>query len=142
MTTTRQLSVFLENKAGRLQEMLEILGNEKINLTAMTIADTMEYGIVRLIVSDPDKGFKLLKAHGYSVNLTDVISLSVSHEPGSLATLLKQFSDEKLSIEYMYAFCLGEKAIIVLRTDNYSKAFEIIQQNNFPIIGEEEIRNL
>jgi len=142
MPTTRQLSVFLENKAGRLKEMLEILGKENINLTALTIADTTEYGIVRLIVSDPEKGQKLLKSHGYSVNLTEVISLSVSHEPGSLAMTLKQFSEEKLSIEYMYAFCLGEKAIIVLRTDNRSKAFEIIERNNFTIIGEDEIRNL
>ena len=142
MTTTRQLSVFLENKAGRLQEMLEILGKENINLTALTIADTTEYGIVRLIVSDPEKGQKLLKSHGYSVNLTEVISLSVSHEPGSLATMLRKFSEENLSIEYMYAFCLGEKAIIVLRTDNRSKAFEIIERNNFTLIGEDEIKNL
>ena len=142
MTTTRQLSVFLENKAGRLQEMLDILGKENINLTALTIADTTEYGIVRLIVSDPENGHKLLKSHGYSVNLTEVISLLVSHEPGSLATMLRKFSEENLSIEYMYSFCLGKKAIIVLRTDNRAKAFEIIEQNHLPIIGEDEIKNL
>jgi len=142
MTTTRQLSVFLENKSGRLQELLEVLGNEKINITALTIADTTEYGIVRLIVSDPDYGCKLLKAHGFSVSLTEVLSLSVSHEPGSLAKMLKSFSDAKLSIEYMYAFSLGEKAIIVLRTDNRLKAFEIIEQNNFTLISEDEIKNI
>ena len=142
MKTTRQLSVFLENKSGRLQEMLEVLGSEKINITALTIADTTEYGIVRLIVSDPDSGCKLLKMSGFSVNLTDVLSLSVSHEPGSLAQMLKKFSEEKLSIEYMYAFSLGEKAIIVLRTDNHPKAFEIIERNNFTLIGENEIKNL
>ena len=142
MKTTRQLSVFLENKSGRLQEMLEVLGNEKINITALTIADTTEYGIVRLIVSDPDKGCTLLKANGFSVSLTEVLSLSVSHEPGSLAVMLKEFSDERLSIEYMYAFSLGEKAIIVLRTDNCLKAFEIIERNNFTLIGEDEIKNL
>ena len=142
MKTTRQLSVFLENKSGRLQELLGVLGSEKINITALTIADTTEYGIVRLLVSDPDNGCKLLKANGFSVNLTDVLSLSVSHEPGSLAKMLKSFSDENLSIEYMYAFSLGEKAIIVLRTDNRSKAFEIIEQNNFALISEDEIKNL
>ena len=142
MTTTRQLSVFLENKAGRLQEVLEVLGSQNINITALTIADTTEYGIVRLIVSDPENGHKLLKSRGYSVNLTEVISLLISHEPGTLASMLKKFSDENLSIEYMYAFCLGEKAIIVLRTENPSKAFEVIERNNFAIIGEDEIRKL
>ena len=140
--TIRQLSIFLENKAGRLQEVLEVLSSESINITALTIADTSEYGIVRLLVSDPESGFKLLKSRGYRVNLTEVISLSVSHEPGSLATMLKKFSDENLSIEYMYAFCLGDKAVIVLRTDNHAKAFEVIEQNNFSIINENEIKNL
>jgi hypothetical protein len=142
MMTIRQLSIFLENKAGRLQEVLEVLSKESINITALTIADTSEYGIVRLLVSDPEGGFKLLKSCGYRVNLTEVISLSVSHEPGSLATMLKQFSDENLSIEYMYAFCLGDKAVIVMRTDNHAKAFEVIEQNNFSIINENEIKNL
>ena len=142
MTTTRQLSIFLENKTGRLQEVLEVLGSEKINITALTVADTSEYGILRLIVSDPENGYKLLKARGFSVNLTDVFSLSVSHQPGSLATMLRKFSEEKLSIEYMYAFSLGEKAVIVLRTDNRPKAFEIIERNHFVLISEDEIKNL
>jgi len=142
MTTIRQLSVFLENKAGRLQEVLEALNNASINITALTIADTWEYGIVRLLVCDPEKAFDTLKTNGFSVSLTDVISLSVSHEAGSLSKLLKKFSDEKLSIEYMYAFSLGEKAIIVLRTENLTKAFEIIEVNNYPIISENEVGKL
>ena len=142
MTTIRQLSIFLENKSGRLQEALEVLGNNNINITALTIADTSEYGIIRLLVSDPEEGHKLLKKHGFSVSLTDVFSLSVSHEAGSLSKALKKFAEEKLSIEYMYAFSLGEKALIVLRTDNHAKAFEIIERNNFTLIGEDEIKNL
>ena len=142
MKTIRQLSVFLENKAGRLNEMLEILSSKSINITALTIADTSEYGIIRLLVSDPEDACALLKTNDFSVSLTDVISLSVSHEAGSLSKLLKKFSDEQLSIEYMYAFSLGEKALIVMRTDNLSKAFEIIEHNNFVIISEEEVRNL
>jgi len=142
MMTIRQLSIFLENKSGRLHEVLEALGNEKINITALTIADTSEYGIIRLLVSEPEKGCNLLKTLGFSVNLTEVISLSVSHEAGSLCKVLKKFSDEKLSIEYMYAFSLGEKAIIVLRTDDQPKAFEIIEHNNFTLISEDEIKNI
>ncbi len=142
MTTIRQLSIFLENKSGRLTEVLETLGNEKINITALTIADTSEYGILRLIVSDPENGYKLLKERGFSVNLTDVISLAVSPEAGSYAAILKKFSEEKLSIEYMYAFCLGQKSVIVLRTDNRPKAFDIITRNKFSLISEDNIKNL
>jgi hypothetical protein len=142
MNTIRQLSIFLENKSGRLQEVLDVLGNENINIVALTIADTSEYGILRLIVTDPENGYKLLKARGFSVNLTDVLSLSVSHKAGSLSKVLKKFSEENLSVEYMYAFSLGEKAMIVLRTDNRGKAFEIVEQNNFAVISEDEIKNL
>ena len=142
MTTIRQLSVFLENKSGRLQEVLDILGSENINITALTIADTTEYGILRLIVNDPENAYKQLKVRGFSVNLTEVLSLSVSHEVGSLSKILEKLSEKNLSIEYMYAFCLGNKAVIVLRTDDCAKAFEIVRQNCFTIINEEEIRKL
>lgn len=118
------------------------MANEKINITALTIADTSEYGILRLIVSDPENGYKLLKSRGFSVNLTDVISLSVTSTPGSLAQILKKFSEENLSIEYMYAFSLGERAVVVLRTDNRPKAFEIIERNHFTLISEDEIKKL
>ena len=141
MTTIRQLSIFLENKSGRLHEALEALRNGNINITALTIADTSAYGIIRLLVSDPEKGFKLLKALGYSVSLTEVISLSVSHVAGALCEVLKKFSEEMLSIEYMYAFSLGEKAIIVFRIDDQAKAFDIIARNNFTLISEDEIKN-
>ena len=142
MITIKQLSVFLENKSGRLHEVLEALGAENINLTALTVADTQEYGILRLLVSDPEKACLLLKSKGFRVSLTDVISLSVSHRAGSLAKTLKEFSAENLSIEYIYAFSLGEKAIVVLRTENHDKAFEIIKQNNFTLISQEEIKNI
>jgi hypothetical protein len=83
-----------------------------------------------------------LKARGFSVNLTDVLSLSVSHEAGSLSKVLKKFSDENMSIEYMYAFSIGDKAMIVLRTDDRTKAFEIVEKNSFIIIDEEAIRKM
>ena len=142
MTIIRQLSVFLENKSGRLQDVLDVLGDENININALSIADTSEYGILRLIVNDPENGYKHLKARGFSVSLTDVLALSVSHKAGSLSKVLKKFSEAELSIEYMYAFSLGDKAIIVLRTDDRAKAFEIVEQNNFTVIGEDEIKNL
>ena len=141
-TTIKQLSVFLENKSGRLHEVLEALSNANINLTALTVADTQEYGILRLLVSEPEKACQLLKTKNFKVNLTDVISLSISHRAGSLSEILKKISAANLSIEYIYAFSLGEKAIVVLRTENHQKAFEIIERNNFTLISQDEIKNI
>jgi hypothetical protein len=140
--TIRQLSIFLENKSGRLTEVLETLGNEKINITALSIADTSEYGILRLIVSDPTKAHQLLKKKSFSVNLNEVISLWVSPEAGSYAKVLKCFSEDGLSIEYMYAFCLGDKSVLVLRTDNRPKAFETIKKYDLKVIREADLKHL
>jgi hypothetical protein len=135
----KQLSIFLENKSGRLTEVLETLGQEKINIAAMSIADTSEYGILRLIVSDPMESLKLLKAKEFSVNLTDVIGIEVPKEAGSFANALKYFSEENISIEYMYAFAFHDKGIIVMRTDDRQKAFKIIEKRNLKLVKQEDI---
>ena len=135
----KQLSIFLENKSGRLTEVLETLGQEKINIAAMSIADTSEYGILRIIVSDPMESLKLLKAKEFSVNLTDVIGIEVPKEAGSFANALKYFSEENISIEYMYAFAFHDKGIIVMRTDDRQKAFKIIEKRNLKLVTQEDI---
>ncbi len=132
--TIKQVSVFLENKSGRLTEVLETLGQEKINITALTIADTSEYGILRLIVSDPEKAKNLLREKGFSVNLTEVLSISTPIEAGSFAKALRIFSDENISIEYMYAFSLEKKAMIVLRTDDTDQAIAAIQKHKMDLV--------
>lgn len=132
--TIKQLSVFLENKSGRLTEVLETLGQKKINITALTIADTSEYGILRLIVSDPEKAKNLLREKGFSVNLTDVLSISTPIEAGSFAKALRIFSDENISIEYMYAFSLEKKAMIVLRTEDTDQAIAAIQKHKMDLV--------
>jgi hypothetical protein len=135
----KQLSIFLENKSGRLTEVLETLGQEKINIAAMSIADTSEYGILRLIVSDPVESLKLLKAKEFSVNLTDVIGIETPKEAGSFATALKNFSEESISIEYMYAFAFHDKGVIVMRTDDRQKAFKIIEKKGLKLVTQEDI---
>lgn len=135
----KQLSIFLENKSGRLTEVLETLGKEKIRIAAMSIADTSEYGILRLIVSDPDESIKLLKEKDFSVNLTDVIGLETPIEAGSFAQALKVFSGESISIEYMYAFAYHDKGIIVMRTDDRQKAFKVIEKNALKVITLKDI---
>jgi hypothetical protein len=137
--TIKQLSIFLENKSGRLTEVLETLGKEKINVTALTIADTSEYGILRMIVSNPDKAHKLLKEKGFSVNLADVLSIATPIEAGSFAKVLRIFSDENISIEYMYAFAYHEKGVIVMRTDDRQKAFKVIEKKKMKIVSLEDI---
>jgi hypothetical protein len=135
----KQLSIFLENKSGRLTEVLETLGQENINIAALSIADTSEYGILRLIVSDPLESLKLLKAKDFSVNLTDVIGIETPIEAGSFARALKFFSEESVSIEYMYAFSYHDKGIIVMRTDDREKAFKIVEKKGLKMVKQEDI---
>ncbi|HOK51978.1 MAG: ACT domain-containing protein [Bacteroidales bacterium] len=135
----KQLSIFLENKSGRLNEVLDVLGEKKINIAALSVADTSEYGILRLIVSDPVEAVNLLKNKNFSVNLTDVIGLETPPEAGSLAKILKPFAEANISIEYMYAFTMKDKGIVVMRTSNRQLAFKIIEEKKLKIITLEEI---
>ena len=137
--TIKQLSIFLENKSGRLTDLLDSLGKEKINITAVTIADTSEYGIARLIVSDPEKAYKLLKDQGFSVHLTDVLSIATPIEAGSFARAFRIFSGEGISIEYMYGFSLGNRAMIVFRAEDNQKALEAIQKHKLELIRESDL---
>jgi len=135
----KQLSIFLENKSGRLAEISERLANEAINISAFSIADTSDYGILRLIVNNPDKAYKILKENGVSVSLTEVIGIIVPHQPGGLAKALKIFSEENISIEYMYAFAMGEKASVIIRTDNIQNAINVLQKHKMELIRASEI---
>lgn len=137
--TIRQLSIFLENKSGRLFEALDSLAKEKINILALTVADTSEYGILRLIVSNPEQGQKCLKARGFSVNLTEVMSVYTSNKPDSLATTLKLFSDDNISIEYMYAFQFHDKGVIVFRTDDRQKALKVVEKSKMELVKQEDL---
>jgi hypothetical protein len=137
----KQLSIFLENKSGRLTEVLQTLGEEKINITALTIADTSEYGILRLVVSEPEKALKVLKERQFSANLTDVLSIATPSEAGSFAMALKLLSDEGISIEYMYAFSMGSKAAIVMRTENIPATIEVMQKHKVELLNASKLYN-
>ncbi len=138
----KQLSIFLENKSGRLAEVLGVLGDSNIAIKALTIADTSEYGILRLIVSDDAKALETLRSQGFSVNLTDVISIAAPNEAGSFARILKIMAEYKISVEYMYAFSFGNKAAIIMRPENTKRAIEVMQENNIDIITSTELRDL
>lgn len=121
--TIQQLSVFLENREGRLDEVLSVLAGNDVNIVALSLADTTEYGMLRMIVSDPNKGKAVLKENGITAMLTDVIALRVPHETGSLSRAMHQIVDGDVNIEYMYAFANGEDASAVLKCDDPAACF-------------------
>jgi len=126
----KQVSVFLENKSGRLSEVTGILGNAGINISAFTIADTSDFGILRLIVSDPDKAKEILKQNNFSAQTTEVLLAKTSNEPGSLTRLLKTINEGGSFIEYMYAFSMeNDTAVIVIRPTDIQKCMNILKNN-------------
>lgn len=138
----KQLSIFLENKSGRLAEVLRVLGEAGIAIKALTIADTSEYGILRLIVSNDATALEALRAHGFSVNLTDVISVATPSEAGSFAHILKIMAEHQISMEYMYAFSFGNKAAIVMRPDNIARTIEVMKGKGIDLITGNELREM
>ena len=134
-----QLSVFLENKSGRLTEVLEVLGKENISITALSIADTSEFGILRLIVPDPEKAKALLKEHLFSVNISEVISVSAPNEAKYYAKVLRILSDLEISVEYTYAFSNGSRAIIILRCSNNDQAIKALKDHEMELLNASEL---
>lgn len=139
----KQLSVFLENKTGRLNEVSRLLGEAVINMTAFSIADTSEFGILRLIVSEPDKALSILKSAGFSVNLTDVICINCPNVPGALAKALNILSSEEVFIEYLYAFSLDKhSANIVLKPANIERCIQVLQKHQLELVKASDLYKL
>jgi len=133
----KQITVFIENKPGRLAEVTRCLADEGINLHALSIADTTDFGILRLIVSDPDRTVAVLKEKGFMVQTTDVIAVAMGHNPGSLHKILRELETLDISIEYMYAFTSrmnDYEAIVILRLDNQDAALDKLKGGNIRIL--------
>ncbi len=134
----KQVSVFLENKSGRLNEVTRILGDAGLNMSAFTIADTSDFGILRLIVSDPDRAKEILKKNKFAVQTTEVILVKTPNVPGGLARMLNILNAENVFIEYMYAFSNSEDtAVIVLRPTDLQKCFDILQNHRGDFLVQE-----
>lgn len=138
----KQLSIFLENKSGRLTEVTEILANEGINLSALSIAENADFGILRGIVSDPDKAYKALKAHHLAVSITDVIGINCPNIPGSLARVLRFMSNEGVFIEYMYSFANGETANVIIRPNDMEKCIKVLTDKKVELLAASELYRL
>ncbi|MBQ7718097.1 MAG: acetolactate synthase [Clostridia bacterium] len=128
----KQISVFLENKAGKLAEFTKVLADNNIDLQALLIAETQDYGILRIIVDNPDEATEIIKKSGFAYKVTEALAITVPDEPGSLTKILASLADEGISIKYSYAFYSREhgKANIVLRVDDNEKASEILEKLN------------
>ncbi len=141
MYTLRQLSVFLENKPGRLCAALDALAKESVNISALTLADTANYGILRLIVDDPDRAGEILSASGVVVRISHVLAVSMSDEAGSASNILHLLSGAGLNIEYMYV-CVGRvsgKPIMILRTDDYEKGAVLLEKAGYVGVDSAEL---
>ena len=140
--TVNQLSVFIENKSGTLLKVLEVLKEKRIQLVALTIADTAEYGICRILCSEPSRAYQVLREAGVAVSMCEVLAVVTDDVPGGAADAVSLFAREGISIAYLYSLMMGGKAIMVFRTDNAEKAEEVIRRGGLRCIGEKELESL
>lgn len=131
----KQLSIFLENKTGRLADFTEVLSAAGINISALSIADTESYGVIRAIVDKPDDAFLALKENGMSAHFTDVLSIAIPDEPGSLSKILKYLSDEGINVSYMYGYSRGNVAYMIIKADNPQKAASILTSKGIQAVS-------
>ena len=132
--TIRQISVFLENKTGRINEVTKILGTNGINMKAFSMAETADFGILRLIVSEVEKAVEVLRDASFAVMLTDVVCISCPHVAGSLSEILEQLAANNIFIEYMYAFAEGDKANVVIRPNDIDNCVSILKGSDCNIL--------
>jgi hypothetical protein len=139
-----QISVFLENRKGRLSDVCSLLGSNGVNIRALTIAETESFGVLRIVVDKSDSAIKLLRENQFVANFTDVVAIEVPDQPGGLASVLKVFADNDVNIEYMYGFVekFSDKALLVMRFEDTDFAQQILAKHNVPVVTEKEIEGL
>ena len=140
----KQLSIFVENKEGRLAEITQILAENEVDIRALSLADTTDVGILRIIVNNPDVAVKALRDKGMTVSLTNVIAIGIADKPGGFAQAVKVLSGADISIEYLYAFVSrsGSTAYVILRVENNEKAIEVLKNAGFTILTQSDIYDL
>ena len=133
--TIRQISVFLENKSGRINDVTKSLGKAGINMHAFSMSETTDFGILRLIVSDVDRAIEVLRAANFSVIQTEVICISCANTAGSLSVILERLAEQNIFIEYMYAFAQGDKANVVIRPSDLNRSLEVLKQMDCSVLS-------
>jgi hypothetical protein len=139
-----QISVFLENRKGRLFEVCSLLGQNGINIRALTIAETETFGVLRIVVDKPELATEVFKTHRITANLTSVVAVEVDDRPGGLAAVLKTLSDHDLNVEYMYGFVekATERAMLVFRFEDTDRATQVLASSGIRVVTESDIRGL
>ena len=139
-----QISVFIENKEGRIKKAIDTLANAGVNIRALSVGDTTKYGILRLIVSDNEKAIKSLEDDGFIVKESEVIVIGIPDEPNGLNSLLEILEGENINLEYVYAFANNktDEAVVVIKVENYEKAKKLLESNNANLFDEKDIANL
>ncbi len=137
--TIRQISVFLENKSGRINEVTQALAQSSINMHAFSMSETTDFGILRLVVSDVDKAVQVLQDKHFAVVLTDVVCISCENVPGSLAQIIDRLTAQDIFIEYMYAFAQGDKANVVIRPTDLDRCLAVLQENNCQVLNDNNL---
>jgi hypothetical protein len=139
-----QLSIFLENKKGRLLDVCSFLGQHAINIRALTVAESDNFGVLRILVKDPHGAAKILKEHGFVVHETEVVAVEVNDKPGGLANVLNAINKNHINVEYMYGFVepSAAKAMMVFRFDNPSKACEALKEAKIPVVGHKDLADM
>ncbi|MFP4382091.1 MAG: ACT domain-containing protein [Candidatus Sumerlaeia bacterium] len=140
----KQLSVFMENRSGRLAEIMRVIADAGVNIRALSLADTSDFGILRVLVDKPDEAIASLNKAGLTVRATDVVAVEIADRPGGLATVLALLQGSEINVEYMYAFLerYKENAILVFRFEDPAKAIEILQEANIKVFTPEEITDM
>ena len=140
----KQLSIFLQNRMGSLSKPLEVLSENGINIRAMCMADTSEFGILRLVVNDPLKGKEVLEENNFLVKITEIIGVEMNDTPGGLTDVLKVIKDNEIDLEYLYAFTHDkvDKAILLLHAEDINKLIKVIEDNDIVIVPSAEVYDL
>lgn len=137
----KQISVFLENKAGRMAHITRVLGDANIDIRALSIADTAEFGILRLIVNDPEKAYAILRQAGFTVSETEVLVVKIPDHPGGLADVLDKMKQQNINLEYVYAFLGGEKnqAQVIFKTEDVEQARDAFQKQGIEFVNDRDV---
>lgn len=140
----RQLSIFIENKPGRVAQVTEVIAKAKVDIRALSIADTSNFGILRLIVNKPDEAVDALKKANITVSITSVIAIGIDDSPGEFSNVARILADKGIEIEYMYAFIGRDKnrAFVILKVEQEDKASEVLKRNNVSILTTEQIQDM
>ncbi len=140
----KQISVFLENKKGRLAHVTRVLGEAKINIRALSIADTSDFGILRIIVNDPERAHRILKEAGFTVSETEIIAVQIPDEPGMLAAVLEHMSEADLNIEYLYAFLgnAGNEVLVIFKVEDLEKAKNAFEAKGIKYLVKDELYDI